>query len=95
MGAVALATATAVLPGVGEHRLVLVVLLALVLAPLMWIVESWAAPRGMFWSQSALDATALRARRAGAARALDHHRAGRGVGGHRQPQPPSPRWATS
>jgi diguanylate cyclase (GGDEF)-like protein len=57
MGALALAAATAVLPGVGEHRLTLVLLMVVVLAPLMWSVEAWAGPRGMLWSQSALDAT--------------------------------------
>lgn len=57
IGALALAAAIAVLPGVGEHRLTLVLLLVLVLAPVMWSVEIWAAPRGMLWSQSALDAT--------------------------------------
>jgi diguanylate cyclase (GGDEF)-like protein len=56
MGALALAAVTAVLPGVGEHRVTLVLLMVLVLAPVMWIVEVWAAPRGMLWSQSTLDA---------------------------------------
>lgn len=44
------------LPGVGEHRVALVMILALVLAPLMWSVEAWAGPRGLFWLQSAVDA---------------------------------------